>query len=253
MKKAIFFSLLIHALIMLSLWMFLPEVQVRDKFLPVAVFLIPPPPETPVAAAEPEKPVPQIPKILRTSPEEPEVRPEIRAVPPPKTLQNVPQNGDPSTGEDVPISTDTKVSEPVIVEDGKLPAVEEISDPSDLYNDENSGNFPEDTINSPGIENVLDISWTDGRERALLNGEDPVLAISRNMLLMDQVHIEFSVQQDGTVSSVIVRNPGSGDLRVDRQLREWALLLRFDPVSGDRTADSGIITINLIARESPSR
>ena len=252
MKKAVFFSLLIHALIMVSLWQFLPVVEIRENYRPVSIFLIPSESENPVRSEVVEPPVPHVPQVIKTTSEEPRVNPEIQSVPPTQIEPVVPGTDDSPVRQDMPFSTDTKVRESVIVDNGKLPA-KEIIDQADANSDENSGMDLEDTIDSSGNENVLEISWSDGRERTLLNGEDPVLAISRNAMLMDQVLLDFSVNQDGTVSFVKIRSPGSLDLRVDRQLLQWARLLLFSSVLDDDPVTSGVIRINLIARESQTQ
>ena len=249
MKNAILFSFLIHALVMLILHLLLPRFEIPEVYDSVAVYFQKAGPEPPV--------IPEIPPVPDAQVVPDEVSPSASPVPEQPVFSS--QNGDSvrevvealtgsGKGENMPAGTDTNVTESVIMDSGILPGTEEPEKVA--MDDEYTGNLPENTIESPGKPDELNISWSDGRERTLLAGEDLVLDVSRNAMLLDQVRIYFSVKPDGTVLSITIEPPGSGNVRVDSQLREWVGLLLFESAVDDQTLASGILRINLKARES---
>ena len=260
MKKAFFFSFLIHALILYLLYLLPLPPESRTQPFPV-LFVEFVKKDSPADLPEPQV-LPPEPEEITEVPEKPEKpekpEPAIFQVTEEDTLSTAEQNPDREIPiqQDMPVGTDTKMTESdiIMIQESPLPIG---NGQNNMTEEMNAGKDPDYLIDQSIAEKEtdteatsgLDIQWTRGDARLVVSGEELKPDISRNSRLLEQVLISFAVFPDGSVYHVKIIPPGSGDLQVDHQLREWAGLLVFQPAGQDDQAVEGILRVNLTARE----
>ena len=258
MKKAVFLSILIHALFFIMALCFLPEPVKKDVYRvlkitieqvveqEVVVNTVVPESRAPLQDADVPEVLPEMvdPELIIS---EQENIPVIQK----KTVTSVkkdPVRQDPAKEEtpfpdNIPNGTDSLETGSDIITERSPAALPSGQDK--MVEVKQSGVMTRDYKDN----NSLNISWADGENRALLNGDSPQVDISGNSLLMDTVRISFIVNYDGTVSHVQIVPPGSNSFQVDRQLSEWVNLLLFEKLGENDPAAEGTVTINLKVRE----
>ena len=257
MKKAVFLSILIHALFFALAVCLLPEPVKKDVYRVLKITL-----EQVVEQESVNTAVPESRKPLQDT-DVPEVIPEMVD---PEIIISEQDNTPVIQKETVPSVKKDPVQQDPVEEDTPFPenipnGTAPLEAGSDIISERNPAALPSGQDNMVDVKqsgvitqdhkdkNSLNISWADGKNRALLNGDSPQVDISGNSLLMDTVRINFIVQHDGTVSHVKIVPPGSNSFQVDRKLREWVNLLLFERLGENDPAAEGVITINLKVRE----